>query len=342
MYELPDRVKAIAGAVRHLDLGPDIECTYFAGSLTAGLGNATSDVDVFALHRNDVEEHATQHDVGGTRIDVEHRSASWLSGLVQRAVEQEYSLASPGLAYKSDLLDDISRFFYSSSLQDSVTYEAETQKLRKHESRLRRLLTAHWVLRMVAVHEDCEGALDSKDYPTAALMSIDFLQSALKAASAATGNLYYGRKWVFDQVRELSEKRLTAVSDLLWKSTDEDGLHQLVLDRISAAQAVLLWTQTRAWNSPLAIDSLCLGRSGGKGPRRSPVWVPICDQSIKIFRHAEYPQVKTSDQGLYLWAHADGRERDDLISLVASNCDVAEDDVANYLERLIDMGIVEV
>jgi hypothetical protein len=194
-----DTARRSALAITHDD---DIEALYLAGSLTAGLGSPTSDVDVFAVSRTDTRPVTRQATVGGERLDIEIYSRSWFEDVVDRAAAWTITrsdLRSKGLSPLE--LDVLLRLRQSEILKDSPEFQRLRARLGGLEERLRQLAVSRWGLLVNGDLSDFRGAVADRDFESAALVGQTMLVYAGKAVAAAAGDLYYGPKWVYRQLR---------------------------------------------------------------------------------------------------------------------------------------------
>src|SRR6266536_381976 len=214
-----------------LSLGdqPAVLATYVSGSLTAGLGNTTSDADVFAVVGDEADLPASppQYLAESGRIDVEYVRTGDLRA----------------------------RFHYRLDAAPGPELAELAARLSGLQSRLRQALISHWSRVVSDALEDLRGALLDDDPDTAVVVGQKLLLGAAKALAAGCGDYYVGAKWAFRQVRRSAPgfplDRLRLAQRGGWADTAApaasagDGAIRL-------AQAMLAAAELLGWDEPLA------------------------------------------------------------------------------------------
>ncbi len=221
-----------------LSLGdqPAVLATYVSGSLTAGLGNTTSDADVFAVVGDEADLPASppQYLAESGRIDVEYVRTGDLRACVERLgrfrVERESFTAA---RLPEDELDLLARFHYRLDAAPGPELAELAARLSGLQSRLRQALISHWSRVVSDALEDLRGALLDDDPDTAVVVGQKLLLGAAKALAAGCGDYYVGAKWAFRQ-----DTAAPAASA-------GDGAIRL-------AQAMLAAAELLGWDEPLA------------------------------------------------------------------------------------------
>ena len=243
-----------------LSLGdqPAVLATYVSGSLTAGLGNTTSDADVFAVVGDEADLPASppQYLAESGRIDVEYVRTGDLRACVERLgrfrVERESFTAA---RLPEDELDLLARFHYRLDAAPGPELAELAARLSGLQSRLRQALISHWSRVVSDALEDLRGAVLDDDPDTAVVVGQKLLLGAAKALAAGCGDYYVGAKWAFRQVRRSAPgfplDRLRLAQRGGWADTAApaasagDGAIRL-------AQAMLAAAELLGWDEPLA------------------------------------------------------------------------------------------
>lgn len=204
MMSAVERKLRIARAVaRELDAQRLLVGTLIAGSLPAGLGNEHSDADIFAiLKEGAVAPDTRQMRVGEDRIDIEwyeHREFENRLTSVTEFVVRADSLAQMWpLESNYDL---VSRLSQCEVVTDRGGLAELVESVTSRSTALRPTFTARWSLGFSAGLEDFRGAVAEKDLETAVYLGQGLVIAAGKAIAAGEGDLYFGRKWMFRQLR---------------------------------------------------------------------------------------------------------------------------------------------
>jgi len=189
---------------RDLCAAPEVDCAYLSGSLLADLGSPTSDIDVFVVLRPGVEPETAMRQIRGSgeRVDVEFYTTGYIEAAIDAVTD--WKLTRDGLSrvwVPENQLDFVVRLHYAEVLKDSPTLAGFRSTLGERLPRLRQFLLARWAVEANNYLEDFEGAYLDGDYDSAALVGQSLMMVAGKAVAAAAGELYFGRKWVFQQLR---------------------------------------------------------------------------------------------------------------------------------------------
>ncbi|MER6769711.1 hypothetical protein ABT389_08120 [Streptomyces bacillaris] len=189
-------------------MGDGIDSAYIAGSITAGLGNATSDADVFVLYAADHLPAATtqQFTLDGHRVDVEWYSRDELDDALRTILDWQLRPDNISELWGfADRLDLLARFATSQPVLSSEHLGRAYAALEAGWPRLRQALINYWAIAVNSDLEDFHGACAEGDLGTATYVGQVLLTSATKAVTTAADDRYFGRKWVYKQVnRSLS------------------------------------------------------------------------------------------------------------------------------------------
>jgi hypothetical protein len=344
--EKVEHARPVVEEYRRLD---EVAAIYYGGSLFAGLGNSTSDVDVFVVRKDagDIPEPA-QSLVEGQRVDVEFKTPEWFERISHLADDLEITTMSYGqlLTPRSDVDGAIRLLQGEDPFEDKGAGEARA-RLRANEDTLRRILVLRPAFQCGGIIEDLAGVLDDGDSRSAAIISRDLLLEALEGFLAGCGDLYLGKKWTWPKLRRSAGPALPM--DYVEELFDFDGAtHDARMDRaferLYFAQQLLVAAFTYGWDGPDAGAWPSWGAPEAEGPRRSFEWIPLRLKDAIVLRHVTERSVKVSVQGLTLWGIARGQSRraivDEMLSLLPEQTDALRQEVESYLDQLIAAGAV--
>lgn len=275
---LEEKIKHATEVAEALGQQPGVIAAYIAGSLTAGLGNATSDADVFLVVDDDVDipPAPPQYLVSSGRVDVERIRLTDLTAATEALLEISMKVGRLGEIWmESYELDTVIRFFYRRDVITSEPVERLGNRLAASETIVRRFLINYWARGVSLALEDFQGALLDDDYATAALNGQRIMICAGKAFIAGCGEYYVGEKWTCRQLERATDDRFPYqqfryLQSGSWAIEDPpvggESLIHLAQTMIIAAQ-LLGWdtASAAAWSS---WDQLTPSPAGGL--QRSP------------------------------------------------------------------------
>jgi hypothetical protein len=230
----------------------DAHCAFLSGSLVEGIGNATSDVDVFVMHTRGqtVPSSATGLDV---RIDKALVNIDYTDRF---RVDTEHWQVADALAVARtigdcDPTDDVAaggipehqlQLAHRIRVGMPVLREAEFAELQAafDWSRLSRVLALRFLSGYSDSAEDGAGAVRAGDTGTAMLASRQALGAAVDALLAAHGSTNNKQKWRFAKLRQLGDADLLAryLAAELEPSSDEAQILQTAKSRLRTAAAL--------------------------------------------------------------------------------------------------------
>ncbi|MFF9018216.1 nucleotidyltransferase domain-containing protein [Streptomyces sp. NPDC014870] len=298
-----------------------VDSVYLAGSLTAGLGNPTSDADLFVLLSPGAQAGAddvTQYSVDGHRVDVERYALADVEAQVERIVT--FELRRDGLTelHKlADPLDFVLRLLTSETVVASPALSRLQERVAASLANVRRTAINYAAIGVNGHLEDFLGAAAEGDLDTAAFAGQELVAHAGKAVTGASGDLYFSNKWVYKQLARtpvdgFPVEAFTSYQRGLWTAGG-----------VEEAEALVRFVQTCVCVSQLL---------GGAGVPLGawPSWTPETSRTEGLWRHPAY-NVLTSGDGVllhwelhrqlllkepaaYVWALCDGRTQDDVIA----------------------------
>ncbi|RFS45546.1 hypothetical protein D0Q02_15695 [Micromonospora craniellae] len=304
---VPERLALAREVAARLASRPGVTSVFITGSLAVGLGNHTSDVDVY-LAGPEVGASREQVFAGPVRIDVHRLSTQALAESVRRVV---------GATLRSDDgADVVPERDVTTALRlhiGEIVVDGGAAALRKtlneHELTLRRLLITRWLNLAHYGQEDLAGLVDDPEDGDAAVMIARLLlRTAGKALAAACGDLFPGVKWVWRQLDRSAPaafphahyRRLLRADPL---ATGHDGVRLTDLRRFAqtclAATAVLGWHGVPVTHQPRW--------RGGDGPLRRMSELSIrAYQDGVVITSPESRRVRLSHEAALIWALCDG------------------------------------
>ncbi|MEH1016375.1 hypothetical protein V6U90_25135 [Micromonospora sp. CPCC 206060] len=193
--------RALAGQVAARLAGtPGVTDAFLTGSLLVGLGNRTSDVDLYLLGP-DIAPGRHQVFAESVRIDVHRQSTAGLATTVDRvAAASLRSDAGAAVVADRDVVAAL-RLRCGEVVVDSGYLGTLQRRLRERDGTLRRLLLTRWFDAAHYGQEDLAGLLDDPaDADAATMVARLLLRTAGKAVAAACDDLFPGEKWVWRQL----------------------------------------------------------------------------------------------------------------------------------------------
>ncbi|MFC4857317.1 hypothetical protein [Actinophytocola glycyrrhizae] len=236
--------------VAELAAAEGADAAFVAGSRVVGLGNTSSDVDVY-LVGPDLRESRRQLFVEGTRVDVKTLATEWLTSLVGRVLA-DYPAPDGSRVTDADLTIAV-RLLTADIVTDTGCLTNQQQRLRASPLPLRRRIISSWTRIAYSAVEDVAGfrhSADRLDLDAAITAGRRALLAAGKALAAGCGDLHQGDKWVWHQLARSAPVGfpLAEYRRLMHHDTSE-GLGELIsLVQTSVVAAMTLgW-----WDVPLA------------------------------------------------------------------------------------------
>jgi hypothetical protein len=284
----------------------DVQLAIIGGSLAVGLGNTTSDVNVYVIS---LPPARPVFDHNGIQVTV----AALDPAAVRATVE-------PLAAVDAAQLAMIVQLMYGHRLHASSEWAAVVDRL--DAGAARKLAMAHHAAEFAALTADCFGALRSGDWFTAVTVSRLALLASAEATLASAGDLYNGPKHLF---RRLARTAITAGWCFpLWNLADRafapgpatpNQVREIVENRQLTGNLLLAWGMTDGWDEPLKAlpephTTLSLG------PRRSPYFVALRSDGLFELAGPRHSYL-VSEAVVRLWRRLDGHELDRLVRVLA-------------------------
>ncbi|WP_194892143.1 PqqD family peptide modification chaperone [Catenulispora pinisilvae] len=303
------------------DADSGIDSVYTGGSLTAGLGNATSDADVFVLVApgSAIGEQTTQYSVDGHRVDVERYPLTEIEALVAELAEFELRRDNlPTLHKLPDTLDLVLRLVSAETLVGSERLTALRERITESLPAIRRTAVNHAAISINGYLEDFLGAAAEGDLDTAAFTGQSLVAYAGKAVAAAAGDLYFSNKWIYKQlartpIEGFPVDLFTYYQRGAWTA-----------DGTTAAEGLALFVQTCAAVAQLLCNAdapLAAWPGWRPGPAEEGRWRStgfcVLRTGDGILLHWELGrQLLLKEAPAFVWALCDGRSVDGIVEAV--------------------------
>jgi hypothetical protein len=315
--------------------------SFLAGSLAEGLGNRTSDIDVY-LTGPDLARRRRQLSVDGIRLDAHYLPLGFLSDLVHRVLATTPPDQPLAPVPEADLALAV-RLRTARVLTGADVIRPLQDRVRQGAAQLRRLTIAECLDLAYAELEDFAGAQDSGDLDAATMLARSALLMAGKAVAAACDELYGGRKWVWQQLGRSAPPGfpLPEFAGLLRQDPLGDFSGQLAMTQTCLAAAATL-----GWQG-ISLDCWPRWLPGeGEYHRIGRLWPRQCEGGILLAEPA-VRRVRLSQDAALVWGLCQGVSVDALVAEVAgiqavtSGYQQLDDERCRRLgERLIAAGLL--
>ncbi len=344
---------AVARSVLECDMGgsAQVELAFLGGSLAAGLGHATSDVNLYAVGQAPAGTAAVFRSGGVVVRALALRSCAVHARLqladAYRMTDAKHPQATASWGDLSALVDmTLGRVLYASPQWRQLMADLRTNAVRE-------LLIARHAADGAAAVSEAFGALISGDLYTAYSVSEMALVSACEAMLCAAGDLYFGRKYLSRRLSRVPMEQqcrdeLTRLLNFPWlvaDGQDSQAVRRLVDDRLLAANMLLASAVLEGWESDSGQPVHAVPAAGSSGgPRRSPYFAPVryADGFTLAGPGAAYD---VSEPTLRLWRRLDGRPLGELMCVLAKHepqlAVLGLDDIDQAVQTLRRIGAVE-
>ncbi|WP_158647330.1 nucleotidyltransferase domain-containing protein [Actinoplanes sp. ATCC 53533] len=328
-----------------------IDSVYVAGSLTAGLGNPTSDADLFVLVDADaVSPAVTQYNIGGHRVDAE-----WFTLTEARAIVDEvigFRLHREDLARLRKLatgLDFVARLNSSQSIVASPGLADLRNSVADSLHAVTRLAMNNAAIAVNGYLEDFVGAVADDDLETAAFAGQGLVAHAGKAVTAASGDLYYSTKWVYKQLSRIPlqgfpMQRFTDFQKGVWTA----GGQRAAADLMFFAQSSLVASHLMG-HAGVSLEHWPCWEANERpdGVWRNPAFSVLrVDEGVLLHRELNR-QVVLKEHVAFVWALCNGRPVDAiaadverLAEVIPTLKDLTESRVAGIVAALTSKDLV--
>lgn len=320
------------------------------GSIAAGLGNHTSDLDLIVIvdgNRSPLDRNFPERP---RRVDVQFLTVKRLFDLVGKVRRFSATLRNRGsLGIDTEQLALIVRIL----LGQDVLRGSELSQARREISTdaLRQLLMSRSALTAANLSEDIHGAISAKDWATALLASHEKLLVSCDVMLAGVNDFYphASRKFIFRRMSR--HESLRAATEHAWEAWSrgavppraaEDEVRQVCERQMHVASWMVSTALLDAWDAPLA--NVCPALElDSSGPVRSPYFglVRLSD-GLGMFGPEGNRLVTLL--GARLWSLTDGRPLEQLVGDLAASANVspeeAQAEIDSTLQVMTKVGVV--
>ncbi|MEU2424156.1 hypothetical protein ABZ619_24565 [Streptomyces sp. NPDC007851] len=294
------------------------DCAFVSGSITSGLGNETSDADVFVvLTRGSASRASRQVVVGNDRVDIEYTTPDELERLVGQLLGLSIDRGNV-TRYPSEAdLDTLVRLRYAQPTVSSPWLDAFRERLGRHDEVVRRLVIGRWSVLVNSELEDLTGMLLSGDLDGARLVARNAAVFAAKAVAAAAGDVYVGTKWVYSQLRRSAPADFptAAFNDCVrgaWVGADPwRGAYTLW----NLAQTCLAVAWTVGWHTT-DISRWPTWIPGDIGLHRVPTLMPMRLMDSVVLNHELHRQLSVAPEMALVWSLCNGLPAREVVAAV--------------------------
>jgi hypothetical protein len=284
-----------------------VEAAFLAGSLTAGLGNETSDVDIYLVGPA-LSARRRQLAVDRTRMDVLYVPHGDLAALVDRLAGSVFEVTAPPVPDRDVALGV--RLCGAEVVSGAEVLAPLRDRLAASAGVLRRLAIDRWLTAAHFEFEDFTG-LRPGDADAALMVGRAMLVSAGKAVAACGGDLYMGHKWVWRQLDRsgpagfpLSHFTATVRADL-----DEPGVSRLV----AFTQTCLIAAATLGWQD-IGLAQWPRWRTADGPLRRAPGFLPRAYTDCVVLTSPGDRRVQLRHEVALVWGLSDGVAEQEVVA----------------------------
>lgn len=335
-------------AARRLAETAGADGAFVSGSLAAGLGSVTSDIDVYLVGET-LTANRRQLYADGVRVDVQQLATGTLDRLVDQVARAELRSGTTGEPLPDPDVTLAVRLWAGQIVTGEPVLAPLRERLTERGTPLRRLVVSKWVHRAFTAFEDCFGLCQSTedlDRDAALLTARTALISAGKALAAACGDLYLGDKWVWRQLA----RSAPAAFPLAWfrrllDGPGPPGEGDHVGDLLSFAQTCLTAVVTLGWQNA-GLDRWTAWRTGPGPLRRTGSYVPLAFDDVVVAVGLTGSTFRMGPDTALLWGLCNGSSADAVIRTALSSSaaapayrDLTEERCGGILTRLAAAGL---
>ncbi|OZM75129.1 hypothetical protein CFN78_02900 [Amycolatopsis antarctica] len=322
---------------------PDkIGAAVLSGSRGAGLGHATSDLDLYLLFHDQRDADAF---AGGSRPWGKFKiDATPLTTFGVEAVAAEVAdLDTSPIDRQRFGIDELNRWALPVRLVIGSVLHSDERGARALASldrnALRRVLMVVWAARLQSYLDDVSGTLDSGDLATALGASGDAMRCAGEIALCGVDDLYVSTKFLFrrlarhDCFAELLDEHGSQLFGLASAELNEDEVRRLVELRLRAATHISMHAVLRGWYQ--AVDTLpVLPAPDNRGPARRPeAMLGRWHDTIALSGTTRGKVISESEAEL--WALLDGRPFSELVRSLERDRGLTHDEADTFARTRI-------
>jgi hypothetical protein len=335
-----EREVAALGALEILDR-PYVNSAYVTGSLLAGLGTATSDLDIVLLVANEADklrakqDKATRrHDPARSdreeRVDYQVFTVAEFTAFVNGCTDFRAAWDAGRVYRIGEGLRALTQFTAAARiLRPSTELKALHDRIVAHRSDLIRLAVAHTVLYANNTHEDLLGLAAQQDTVALLRLSLRHLEFGLDAWCTGRGFIYpdVKYKWVWRRLNQVLDdaEALDAIGELYLPEMASQPVPDVASRRLDMTQALLAQALLASWavdQRGCAVPVLPRWVAAPSGLRRCPDWMPL--RTSGAWRlGADFRFIQQPLPAAVTWAFAGGQPDEELETIVIEYCHVA-------------------
>lgn len=252
-----DHAAAIPQVVSVLRQDYDVQCCYATGSIVAGYGNASSDLDLTLIASEAALSYTRDFVFDDFTCDVRIHSLAEMRQFIARlsdaVAHDDYQSVLDGNKW----LPHVDRLLRGWSVDGVEVHE----KLRSEVdvNRLRQLTVTHHTLVAITYVGDSFGALCSGDHLTGLDTSAEALRLATLALAAARGDTYFGAKFFRRRMFVPGFEQAVAIpaAEALIDPAPQvalDIVEDKILSRLALAGAISTLAGLFGWDTPFAAE----------------------------------------------------------------------------------------
>jgi hypothetical protein len=307
---------------------------FFSGSIAAGLGHVTSDLDIHVVLGDAAKLPRSTYMLNDCRIQITYVDEQLFLGVSELCREFVATKADRTQAELSpDILWNISRTASSELVSGSKHMTAAYRAVRR--SVARKILLVNFARPVGNLTQDSFGFLEIGDIPSAYAASVLALRNATEALLAGFGDLYAVEKFA---IARLARSQSADICDFLWKSVYAGALQpteSTVRNNLWAANSLASSALLTGWD--VDMKSKPSTQPVGGGPVRSPFW-SLLRFSDCFALAGPNASLRISEAVARMWNSLDGRNLPEVIDVSAG--DAGSEAASRALDRLIETSAV--
>jgi hypothetical protein len=315
---------------------PFVNCAYATGSLLAGLGTPTSDLDVIILVEEETDKELAKQDKGrwrrgGIPADFEVFTVAEFAGFVNSCADYRTVWNTASIYHLGEAVRQVCQFAAATRvLKSSAALTDFGARITAHRQALVHISVMAAVIQGNKTQEDVLGLVWDEDEIGLLRRSHDYLRFGLHAWCTSQGSIYPDPKgkWLWRRLHQVlsDEQALAVLRELYVPEVMAGPVPDVALRRTDTTQALLAQALLAAWtrdattpdSAPLLprwdAPDRTLWRSSDWMPTRTPdAWGLGADF---VFHQVSLPAFAA-------WAWAGGRAGPELATLVVERCRAA-------------------
>lgn len=319
-----------------------VRLAFYSGSLVAGLGHPTSDIDLHVVLGPDEFLEHNIFDREEFRVQVTVVRPETLDSVASRT---QLFLATRTdrrqTSFEATELWHLIRTCVSELVEGDDELVATFQAIDRHVAA--QILMVRFATEASIFADDVDGMVQLREHASAYYTAGLALRAAIEVSLASQGDLYALPKFLFTRVARCAA--LAPCMPDLWNMLqagpewdDRVAMEQAVPRMLRAAQQLIADALLRGWDGP--IDRFRLPRPTAVGPTRDPFGGLIRFSDAWAMPARSGP-LRASDQIVALWAACTGQSIDDVADELAWHAILLQPgELDGVLAKLADRGVV--